>query len=206
MRKDIEKGLLYVFSGPSGVGKDTILASFMPKEKNCVLSISATTRQMRPGEQDGREYYFLSREEFLRRRDAGELLEHTEYNGNFYGTPKAEVERLLSQGKNVILELEVDGGLQVKKLDPKAVLVFIVAPNIAELERRLRARGTESEAAIAARMKIARFEISKAHEYDYVIVNDDFNECVGRLRHVVAAAHCAAKNMRHYIEEVLADA
>ncbi len=201
-----ERGLLYVISGPSGVGKDTILGEFMPgrgAEEDCVLSVSATTRTPRGGERHGREYYFLSREEFLRRANNGEMLEYTEYNGNFYGTPRAEVKKLLDAGKNVILELEVDGGLQIKKLDPKAVLVFIVAPSIPELERRLRARGTESEPAILARLEIARFEISKAHEYDYVIINDNLHTCVKKLGDVIAAARCAAKNMKDYIQEVL---
>ncbi len=201
-----ERGLLYVISGPSGVGKDTILGKFMPgrgAQEDCVLSVSATTRSPRGGERHGREYYFLSREEFSRRAQNGEMLEYTEYNGNCYGTPRAEVERQLEAGKNVILELEVDGGLQIKKLDPKAVLVFIVAPSIPELERRLRARGTESETAIRARMDIARFEISKAHEYDYVIINDNLSTCIKRLGDVIAAARCAAKNMKDYIEEVL---
>lgn len=201
-----ETGLLYVISGPSGVGKDTILGEFLPGTENCALSISATTRAPRPGEEHGREYYFITREEFESRIKAGEMLEHTEYNGNYYGTPKKEVEEQLKRGKDVILELEVDGGLQVKRLDPKAVLVFVVAPSVPELERRLRARGTESEAAIQARMDIARFEISKAHEYDYVIINDDLGRCVSRLRDVVSAAHWAAKNMRNFIEEVIGNA
>jgi guanylate kinase len=201
-----ETGLLYVISGPSGVGKDTILGEFLPNAENCSLSISATTRPPRLGEKHGREYYFINREEFARRVAAGEMLEYTEYNGNYYGTPRKEVEEQLNRGKDVILELEVDGGLQVKRLDPKAVLVFVVAPSIPELERRLRARGTESEAAIQARMNIARFEISKAHEYDYVIINDDLSRCVSRLKDVISAAHWAAKNMRNFIEEVIGNA
>lgn len=202
----INRGLLIVISGPSGVGKDTILGRFMPKAKNCVFSVSATTRQPRKGEVNGRDYFFVTRDKFEEMAQNGEMLEFTEYNGNYYGTPRKSVEKLLEAGENVILEIEVDGGLQIKKLDMDAVLIFIVAPSWAELERRLRSRATESEEAIQARLATARFELSKACEYDYIITNDILELCAERLAAVIVAAGCEAKRMNRFIEEVSQDA
>lgn len=202
----INRGLLIVISGPSGVGKDTILGRFMPKAKNCVFSVSATTRQPRKGEVNGRDYFFVTRDKFEEMAQNGEMLEFTEYNGNYYGTPRKSVEKLLEAGENVILEIEVDGGLQIKKLDMDAVLIFIVAPSWAELERRLRSRATESEEAIQARLATARFELSKACEYDYIITNDILELCAERLAAVIVAAGCETKRMKKFIEEVSSNA
>ena len=194
-----------MISGPSGVGKDTILNKFLPMFPNCARAITATTRQPRGGEVHGKHYYFHSREEFLRMAENGEMLEYTEYNGNFYGPPGKGVEELQKSGKNVLLEIEVQGGLKVKKMYPEAVLVFIVAPSWQILERRLRDRGTESEQDIQSRLKTARFEISKAHEYNYIIINDVLEHCCERLSAVISAAGCEERHMRSFIEEVLRD-
>lgn len=198
--------MLIVISGPSGVGKDTILEKFMPNAERCVRSVSATTRPPRKGETHGKDYYFITRREFEDLAARGEMLETAEYNGNYYGTPLKNVQKLLDQGKNVILKIEVNGGLQVKRLYPDAVLVFIIAPSQKILERRLRRRGTESEEAIQARLKTARFEISKAGEYDYIIVNDTLELCGQRLAAVITAAGCSKKHMKAFIEETYANA
>lgn len=197
-----ERGLLIVISGPSGVGKDAILDIYMPDIERCVRSISATTRPKRDGEEHGKSYYFMSREEFEALLNQGEMLEYTEYNGHYYGTPKKSVKNMLDEGTNVILKIEVEGGLQVKKLYPDAVLIFIVAPSWQVLEQRLRNRGTESEQAIQGRLKIARFEISQANKYDYIIINDVIENCVEKLAAVITAAGCEKRHMEKFIEEV----
>ena len=201
-----ERGRLFIISGPSGVGKDTILNKFLPMSSNCKRAITATTRRPRAGEAHGEHYYFYSREEFLQMSENGELLEYTEYNGNLYGPPKKGVEEIQNLGRNVILEIEVQGGLKVKKMYPEAVLVFIVAPSWKVLEQRLRERGTESEQDIQTRLKNARFELSKAHEYNYIIINDVLDRCCERLGAVISAAGCEERHMRSFIEEVLQDA
>lgn len=201
-----ERGRLIVVSGPSGVGKDTILHRFLLETACCKRAVTATTRRPRAGEVHGRDYYFLQRDEFLRMAQNGEMLEYTEYNGNLYGPPKQGVQTLQQSGQNVILEIEVNGGLKVKKIYPEAVLVFIVAPSWQVLEQRLRNRGTESEEEIQARLKTARFELSQAHEYDYIIINDDLERCCTRLNDVISAAGCEERHMRSFIEEVMRNA
>lgn len=166
-----KEGKLVVVSGPSGAGKGTVIKELMQASDEYVLSVSATTRAMREGDKEGVDYFFLSREAFLEKIEHNGFLEYAVYNNNFYGTPRAFVEEKLAQGKNVILEIEVQGALQIKKLFPRAVLVFLTPESFGELERRLRNRGTETDEQIAQRLTIARREAPNAFLYDYVVLN-----------------------------------
>ncbi|HBL40412.1 MAG TPA: guanylate kinase [Ruminococcaceae bacterium] len=170
-----KKGKLVVFSAPSGCGKDTILQEIF-HNKNCediVLSKSMTTRAPRSGEQNGVDYYFVTREEFEKKIAEDGLIEFAEYSGNYYGTPKAPVEEWMAQGKTVILEIEVQGASKVVRNYPDALSIFILPPSLEELERRLRLRNTDSEETIARRIAIAPTEIAKSEEFKYCVVNDD---------------------------------
>lgn len=169
-----KKGLLIVLSGPSGVGKGTILKEFIhDPDLKLAYSVSLTTRKQRPGEVDGVNYHFVSREEFERARDNGELLEWAEFVGNYYGTPVAEVEKLRNEGKNVILEIEVQGCQQVRSKVKDALTIFIVPPNMEELEKRIRGRATEPEEIIQERLAKASREMEMIGQYKYVVCNDD---------------------------------
>ena len=178
------KGLLIVLSGPSGCGKGTMVAELL-KRGDCAVSVSATTRQPREGEIDGTHYYFLSKEEFQQRIDNNGLLEYAEYCGNYYGTPRAEVDRLRAEGKHVILEIEVQGALQVKKRCPEAILVFTVPPTVSELSRRLHKRGTETDEVIEKRIAQFQKELPFVPEYDYVILNDALEDAVADFASVI---------------------
>ncbi len=167
---NMQKGRLVVVSGPSGVGKGTVL-EYVLKNENFVYSVSATTRGMREGEKDGENYFYISREKFEEMIKNGEFVEYAEYNGNFYGTPKFFVDDMLSQGKNVILEIEVQGAMQVKKLVPDATFVFIAPESREILAERLRGRGTESEEVIQNRLAIAENEVRCCLVYDYIAIN-----------------------------------
>jgi len=202
----IKPGLLVVLSGPSGVGKDTVLKEFLRHNPDCVLSISATTRQPRPGEEPGRDYFFMSTEKFGGLVAQGEMLEYAEYAGNYYGTPRDFVDTLLAQGKNVILEIEVKGAMQIKETRPDAVFVFVMPPSFHSLQERLSKRNTEPSWALKKRLKAARFEIAHATEYDYIIVNDSVEECRRSLESVIAAAALSTPHMKEFLEEVYRDA
>lgn len=199
-------GLLIVFSGPSGVGKDTLLQRFLPSREDCVLSVSATTRPPRPGEQDGVQYHFMSREAFQALAERGEMLEYAHYGDNFYGTPKACVDNALAEGKNVILEIEVQGAMQIRELRPDAVFVFVMPPSWEVLRRRLENRGTEDSEALAKRLAAAKAELALACEYDYVIINDNLDRCSQDLDAVITAAGYSAHHMKQWIEEVASHA
>ena len=169
----MSRGLLLVISGPAGSGKGTVIKYLMEKEQNIAYSVSATTRAPRPGEVDGVNYHFITIDDFKSRIEQGGILEYTEYCGNFYGTPKKEAEEVLDAGKNLILEIEVEGAANVKKLCPDAVLIMLLPPSHAEQERRLRGRGTEPEDKILARLAQAREEIKQLGIYDYIVYNQD---------------------------------
>ena len=175
------KGRLFVVSGPSGVGKGTVIARIMEADPAIWKSVSATTRAPRAGEADGVDYYFVERSDFERTASGGGFLEWAEYSGNLYGTPVASVQAHLDAGENVVLEIEVQGAMQVRKSAPEAVLLFVAPPSMEELERRLRGRGSESEDSVRARMDAARVELSHEMEYDYVFVNDDIDGTVEEM-------------------------
>ena len=185
-----EKGKLLVISGPSGAGKSTVVFKAIEGREDICFSTSVTTRQPRPGEIDGREYFFVDFERFREMVEKDELLEHAEYVANRYGTPRAYVEQRLNEGMNVVLDIEVQGARQVRKKMPEAVLIFIAPPSLEELERRLRGRGTDTEAAIEGRLIRARQEFQEADFYDYLIVNVDVEKAAARLNSIIEAEHC----------------
>lgn len=188
-----KSGILVIVSGPSGAGKSTIIGGVSERRTDLRFSVSATTRQPRPGETDGVNYYFKTRDEFqeMIRQDA--FLEHAEYVGNFYGTPAAPVERDLAQGYCVILDIEVQGAMQVMEKRPDAVSIFLCPPSLEELERRLRGRGTDTEEKICQRLETARREYALANQYGYIIINDDIDTAVRELDAVITAERCRSK-------------
>jgi guanylate kinase len=181
-------GRLFVVSGPSGVGKGTLIARARADVPRLELATSATTRPMRPSERQGREYHFLSPDEFERRVQAGEFLEHVEFAGHRYGTLRSEVERRLADGSNVILEIDVPGAREIERQLPDSVLVFIAPPDVGELEQRLIGRGTNSPQDIATRLRIARSELEAETDFRYVIVNDDVERAATQLTELIRAA------------------
>lgn len=190
----MEKGLLMIISGPAGSGKGTV-CSHLASLDNFEISVSATTRAPRPGEEDGKSYHFISSEEFLKRIENGDMLEYTEYCGNFYGTPKKEAEEVLNSGKNLLLEIEVEGAKNIKAKYPDAVLILLLPPSYAVQEQRLRGRGTEKEEKILERLQRAREEIKFAHCYDYVVYNHDGRdkEAAEQILAIVSAENASVK-------------
>lgn len=182
-------GLLFVVSGPSASGKGTVCKRILD-ETGVELSVSATTRSPRPGEVHGREYYFLEEEEFLRIVGEGGFVEHVENFGRRYGTLVSDVEAKLAQGKDLILEIDVQGGYLVREKIPEAILIFLIPPTISELERRIRGRGTEDEASIRDRLRTADRELECLKDYDYLVINDDLDQAVADLKAVIRAEQC----------------
>ena len=188
------KGIMLVVSGPAGSGKGTVNAMLL-KRDDFAFSVSATTRAARPGEVDGVNYHFITRESFLERIDSGDMLEYTEYCGNFYGTPLKEAEEVLRSGKNLILEIEVEGAMNVKRKYPNAVLVLLLPPSYSVQEARLRGRGTETEEKILLRLARAKEEVALADCYDYVVYNYDnrADEAAAHILSIVYAEKCSIK-------------
>ncbi len=181
-----QKGIVTVISGFSGAGKGTIVKHLLSDYENEYnLSISATSRKPRTGEEDGRDYFFKTREEFEQMIEEGELLEYTQFNGNYYGTPKSYVMDVTEQGRDVILEIEIDGALQVRKLFPEALLLFVTSPDATSLKDRLVGRGTESDTVIEQRLALAYEQSFEMDKYDYLIVNDDLEECVSQVHRII---------------------
>ncbi len=185
----MQKGVLAVVSGFSGAGKGTLMKALLRDHESYALSISATTRQPREGEVDGREYFFLTREKFEQMIAEDAFIEYAQYVGNYYGTPKKYVEDCLSAGKDVILEIEVQGAMNVKKLFPDAVTIFVAPPSAAELKKRLEGRGTETQEVIAGRMKRAQEEADLMDFYDYLLINDDLEESTRELHELIVQSH-----------------
>ena len=201
----MNKGRLIVFSAPSGCGKGTMLAEILKNDKfRC--SVSATTRSPREGEIDGVNYHFLTREDFESRINAEQFLEHAEYCGNYYGTLMSEVDPYLDKGINVILEIEVQGAMKIREKRPEALFVFIAPPSVAELTRRLKKRGTETDEVIAERVSQAAGEIAAAEKYDYIIVNDALEDAVSDFFAVIRAEELRSENMGEILNEVLKNA
>ena len=196
-----KKGLLLVVSGPSGVGKGTICKEYLNKYDDCALSVSATTRSPRDGEVNGVSYFFLSHEEFRKKIDEGGFLEHAVFCDNYYGTPKDAVMEKLEEGKNVILEIEVQGALQVRSHYPEAVFVFVIPPSVETLEERLRGRGTETDEVIKKRLERAKAEFNYIDKYNYVLVNDTVSEAVCRLHSIIEAENCVMARNYNFIKE-----
>ena len=191
-----DRGKPIILSGPSGVGKSTVVAKTMELRDDLCFSVSVTTRPPRPGEVDGKDYFFISSEQFDRMVENNELLEHASYVQNSYGTPRSFVEDRLEKGFNVILDIEVQGARQVSEKVPDAVSVFVLPPSMQVLEQRLSARGTETEQTIAARLTRARQEIQEADFYQYMIVNDIIDNAAAELNAVITAAHCRFNKSR----------
>lgn len=180
----MSKGKLFVISGASGVGKGTVLAKLMERDKSLTFSVSATTRPPRPGEVDGKNYYFISRESFEDMIDKGEFLEYSQHNANYYGTPRTQMLEKQERG-SVLLDIEPNGAKQVKTADPEAVLIFLMPPSMEELERRLRGRGDTSEEQVKIRLERAVWEIEQRTWYDYVLINDDAQKCADALFDII---------------------
>ncbi|MGP1570175.1 MAG: guanylate kinase [Eubacteriales bacterium] len=189
-KKVKDQGRLFVVSGPSGAGKGTICQALLQKKKDIELSISMTTRKPRSTEAEGINYYFVSEETFLLGIENGDLLEYAKVYGNYYGTPKQKVLDKLAEGKDVILEIDIQGAMKVREAYPEAIYVFILPPSMAELRKRITGRGTETESAISMRMNEALKEISYIDKYDYCVVNGDLEEAVNRVFAIITTEHC----------------
>lgn len=201
----MNKGLLIVVSAPSGCGKGTILAEVL-KDGNYYFSVSATTRAPREGEKDGVNYRFITKDAFEELIRENKMLEYTEYCGNYYGTPLTYVDENLNKGKNVILEIEVEGAMNIRKMRPDAVLIFILPPSVKELRRRLEKRRTESKEVIDKRINTALTEIRFADKYDYIMVNGPLEKAVEDFKTIVSAAAMSSDNNKYLINEVLENA
>lgn len=201
----MNKGLLIVVSAPSGCGKGTILSEVL-KDDRFYYSVSATTRSPRLGEVNGVTYHFITKQDFEERIKNNAMLEYAEYCGNYYGTPKKEIDEMREQGKNVILEIEVQGAMKVREICPDAVFIFVLPPSVAELEHRLKKRATETDDVIAQRVSQARSEIELARKYDYVVVNAALEDAINDFKAVIKAEELKVSNAQDLIDEVINNA
>lgn len=200
-----QRGILTVVSGFSGSGKGTVMKGLLEKYENYALSISATTRTPREGEVEGREYFFKTKEDFLLMIERGELIEYAQYVENFYGTPKAYVEEQLEAGKDVILEIEIQGARKIKEQIPDALLLFLTPPSVSELRKRLEGRGTEAKEVIEARIQRAKEESIGMEDYDYLIVNDDLDGCIEEVHRIIQGEHFRTLRNLPLIEKIKAE-
>ena len=198
----MSKGGVFIVSGPSGSGKDTLLVELFKKRPEIGFSISSITRGMRVGEKQGEKYNFISREEFEKMIAEDALLEYNTYVGNYYGTPKAPVVKAMDEGRDFIIEVDVNGAKQIREKLPEAKSIFIMPPSFEELKRRLSGRGTESPAVIEERMKSALGEIKRAAEYDYIVVNDDIATAVDDIISIISSESLRLERQKHIIDEV----
>ena len=197
-----EKGKLIVISGPSGAGKSTVVRQAMQGRNDICFSTSVTTRQPRPGEVDGKDYFFITDEKFREMVEQDALLEHAEYVAHSYGTPRAFVKQQMDAGMNVILDIEVQGARQVREKMPGAVMIFIIPPDLETLRRRLIGRGTDSAETIEARLVRARQEYAEADFYDYIIVNDDLDQAAAEFAAIIQAEHCRYEERSHWLKKI----
>ena len=205
MEKHKEKGILVVVSGFSGAGKGTIMKNLTQKYDNYALSISATTRAPRPGEEEGKSYFFVSKDRFEEMIDRDELVEYAKYVDNYYGSPRKFVEDCLNEGKDVILEIEIQGALKIKKKFPDSLLIFMAPPSAEELRARLIGRNTEDEATVNKRLSRAIVEAEGVEAYDYILVNADIDTCTEKLHNLIRASHDRAEVHLDLIEEIRKD-
>ena len=211
MIKSKKQGILIIISAPSGAGKGSIIKEMCEQNENLWVSISATTRNPRPNDQDGVTYYFLSKEEFEEKLKENYFLEYTSYAGNYYGTPKKQIQEHLDQGQDVILEIEIEGAMNVKKRVPEALCVFIMPPSLKELKRRLENRGTDTKEKILERFKIAYKEMNEVTKYNYVVINDDIKVAADKIISIIKEEKCRVdrieevflKNEEEYMHELL---
>ncbi len=199
----MNKGGVFIISGPSGSGKDTVLTELFRTNPNLSFSISSITRDMRPGEREGEKYHFISREEFEEMIRQDKLLEHNTFVGNYYGTPREPVETAIEEGRDIIIEVDVNGAAQIREKLPEAVSIFIMPPSFSELKRRLVGRGTESEDVINKRMASALNEIKRSVEYDYIIVNDSITAAADDIMSVISSSRLMTDRQINIINEVL---
>lgn len=192
------KGLLIVISGPSGAGKGTICKTLL-KENDFWISVSATTRQPRSGEVDGTNYYFLTKEEFKKRIDCDDFLEYAEVYGNYYGTPKSNALKAIENGRDVILEIDIQGALKVKESYPEGVFIFILPPSMEELKNRIINRGSETPESLMTRFKSAYKEINYVSKYNYAVVNDTVEEAVKKIHSIIVAERCRVDRVKDKI-------
>lgn len=198
-----QKGILFVLSGPAGVGKGTVRQKLFEQETDLKYSVSATTRKKRPGEKEGVDYFYKTKEEFEEMIERNELLEYAKYVDNYYGTPKQYVLDELAKGNDVFLEIEVQGALQVKKNFPEGVFIFLTPPSLKELKNRIVNRGTETEDVIMQRLKEAKNEIKMMENYDYVVVNDDVSKAVKKVKSIVISEHCKRARIENEYKRIL---
>lgn len=196
------QGILVVVSGFSGAGKGTLMKALLEKYHNYALSISATTRSPREGEQDGREYFFVTRDKFESMIEERELIEYAQYVNNYYGTPRQYVFQQMADGKDVILEIEIQGALKIKERFPEALLLFVMPPSADELKHRLTSRGTETADVITARLHRAAEEAAGINSYDYILVNDQIDTCVEEMHQLIQAQHNKVSNNLDFIEQM----
>ncbi|HWQ50489.1 MAG TPA: guanylate kinase [Terriglobales bacterium] len=197
-----DRGSLIVLSGPSGAGKDTVLGPLLKELGNLTYSVSATTREPRPGEVGGKHYHFITRERFEALVKNGEMLEHAQYGGNLYGTPKRPTDEMLAAGTDVLLVIEVQGALQVKAQRPEAIMIFLAPPSVSALEARLRGRATESDEAIAERLLTAKRELEQAENYDYIVINEDIVRAKDEIASIIRAARCRVESRRGLLSRI----
>ena len=193
------KGLLIVISGPSGAGKGTICKALLEKRQDIEVSVSATTRNPRDGEIDGVNYHFLKKEDFLKKLEQGDFLEYAQVYGNFYGTPKSNVEEVLESGKNVILEIDIQGALKVKEKATEGVFIFILPPSMEELKQRIIKRGSETQESLMTRFKNAYQEINYVSKYNYAVVNDEVDTAVEKIEGIIVAEKCRVDRIKDTI-------
>ncbi|WP_099158038.1 guanylate kinase [Virgibacillus ndiopensis] len=200
-----EKGILFILSGPSGVGKGTVRKQLFEQDTDLRYSISMTTRDIRPGETNGIDYFYKTKEEFEALIEQNQLLEYAQYVNNYYGTPREYVEKTLDEGHDVFLEIEVQGALQVKKNFPEGVFIFLFPPSLEELKNRIVSRGTETEDLVVNRLKAARDEIEMMDAYDYVVVNDRVDHAVEKVQSIIQSEHCKRERIEKQYKQILED-
>ena len=193
---------LFVVSGAAGTGKDSVVKALREAHPEIEKTVSATTRAPRPGEQEGVDYYYRTREQFRHLIDTDQVVEHNFYNGNYYGTLREEVDKRLEAGKLVVLVIDVHGAANIRRMFPGATTIFLLPPSVEELERRLRGRGTETEEVIKGRMERAKEEAQGMDQYDYVLINDDLETCVKQMHETIQSQHFMSSNQKDFIEQM----